>query len=131
MEPPAQLPGADLTPAMYGAIGYIVLAFGHWAAKNGLPYLKETLGMVSARDKEIAHAAKEGPIMVLDRVERELKETNERYERVIKELKDNYSQVMSELKEVRKQHHDCEKNHAALQAELTYLKSELEELKGQ
>ncbi len=118
---PVPPPGTpDLTPAMYGAIGYILLAFGHWAAKNGLPWVQQALGMVSARDKELAAQAKEGPIMVLERVERELKEN-----------KEALASVLAELKDVRKQHFDCEKKHAELTGELKVLRREVGKIKGE
>ncbi len=124
MEPtsPVIPPGAAdvLTPAMYGALGYILLAVMNWVGKNGLPWAKEALGMVSQRDKDVAAAAKEGPIMVLERVERELKEN-----------KEALTSVLAELRDVRKQHFDCETKHAALQSEVTYLRREMAELKGE
>jgi hypothetical protein len=122
MDPtPVIPPGAAdvITPAMYGVLGWIAMQALAWAGKNGMPLLKEALGLVSQRDKDTAAAAKEGPIMVLERVERELKEN-----------KEALTSVLAELRDVRKQHFDCETKHAALQSEVTYLRREMAEMKS-
>jgi hypothetical protein len=129
---PVAPPGAEvLTPAMYGAIGYVLLAFGHWVAKNGLPWVTQALGLVSERDKEVAARAKEGPIMVLERVERQLADSEERAAKDKAEHSKQLAEVLIELKDLRKQHGDCERNHAELQAEVKYLRQQVAELKGE
>lgn len=145
MDPtPVIPPGAAdaLTPAMYGALGYIALSLLTWAGKNGLPMLKDAMGLVSQRDKEMAAAAKEGPIMVLERVERQLAASEERAAKQQAESEARaakleaeharqLNEVLAELREFRKAHHDCETKYAGLQAEVTYLRRELAELKGE
>lgn len=135
MEPtnPVIPPGAAdaITPAMYGAIGWLAAMLLTWLGKNGMPMLKDALGMVSQRDKDMAAAAKEGPIMVLERVERQLAATEERAAKLETEHARQLAEVLTELRDFRKAHHDCETKYAGLQAEVTYLRRELAELKGE
>ena len=130
---PVAPPGTTdaITPAMYGAIGWLAAMLITWLGKNGLPYLKEAFGMVSARDKELAAAAKEGPIMVLEEVKRQLAASEDRAAKNKEEHTRQLAEVLTELKEMRKQHHDCETKHAALQTEVQFLRKEISEIKGQ
>lgn len=105
-------------PMAVAAITALATVFFTWLSGKGWPLIKEWLGLMGQREKDIAIAAKEGPIMVLEEVKRQLAET-----------KGQFADVLLELKDIRKQHHDCETKHAALQAEVTYLRSELEELR--
>jgi len=135
MEPttPVIPPGAAdvLTPAMYGALGYILLRALDWAGKNGLPWIKEMTGMVSQRDKDVAAAAKEGPIMVLEEVKRQLAETKAQAVADKAEYMHQLAEVLTELKEDRQHRYDCEKKYAALQSEVTYLRKEMAAIKGE
>jgi hypothetical protein len=69
--------------------------------------------------------------MVLEEVKRQLAETKEQ---ALKDRGDHARQlaeVLIELKDMRKAHHDCETKHAALQAEVGYLRSEINQLREQ
>jgi len=129
---PAIPPGTAeaISPAMYGVLGYIAMRFLEWAGKSGLPWLKEAMGMVSQRDKDVAAAAKEGPIMVLEEVKRQLAETKAQAIADKAESAKQLAEILAELKEDRKHRHDCEMKYAALEAEVTYLRKEMAELKG-
>lgn len=116
---------------MYGVIGYMAIRIAEWLSKDGINWAKGMLGLVSDRDKNIAATAKEGPIMVLERVERELRETKENYTKTVQELRSSNDQILSELKTVRQQHFDCETKHAAIVVEVQYLKQQVEELRAE
>lgn len=121
-----QIPSDPMTTA---AIASVVTAILVWVSGKGWPVIKEWLGLMTQRDKEIAASAKEGPLMVLEEVKRQLAETKTQ---AIQDKADQLKQlneVLIELKEIRKQHHDCETKHAALQAEVSYLRTEIEELR--
>lgn len=100
------------------AVSSVVTAILMWVSGKGWPVIKEACGLMSDREKSIRDQAKEGPLMVLERVEREYRET-----------KETLAAVVTELKEWRQKHHDCETAHSALKTEVQYLKSELQELK--
>lgn len=117
-------------PVTAAAVSSVVTAFLVWVSGKGWPVIKESLGWMSDREKTVRDQAKEGPIMVLEEVKRQLAETKTQ---AATDKADQYRQlaeVLLELKEIRKQHHDCETKHAALQAEVQFLRKEMEELKG-
>lgn len=97
-----------LDKGMYVAIGMFIV----WMFKNG--GFGQIIGWFQSTKKEIRDEAKEGPIMVLERVERELKDCKESLEEVLKELRD-----------VRQKHFDCETAHAELKAEVKHLRKQL------
>ena len=113
------------------AIASVVTAVLVWVSGKGWPVIKEWLGLMSVRDKEIAASAKEGPLMVLEEVKRQLAETKEQALKDRADYAHKLAEVLIELKDLRKQHHDCETKHAALQAEVGYLRSEINQLREQ
>ena len=118
-------------PIAAAAISSIVTAFLVWVSGKGWPVIKESLGWMSDREKQVREQAKEGPIMVLEEVKRQLAETKEQ---ALKDRADHSSklaEVLIELKDLRKQHHDCETKHAALQSEVQYLRQQVTEMKEQ
>jgi hypothetical protein len=101
-------------PMTVAAISSVVTAFLVWLSGKGWPVIKESLGWMNDREKSIRAQAQEGPIMVLERVERELKE-----------CKESLEEVLAELRDVRQKHFDCEKAHAELNAEVKHLRKQL------
>ena len=123
-----QLPADPMTTA---AIASVVTAILVWVSGKGWPVIKESLGWMTDREKMVREQAKEGPIMVLEEVKRQLAETKTQ---AATDKADQYRQmteVLIELKEIRKQHHDCEMKHAALKSEVQFLRKEVAELKGE
>lgn len=124
-------PQHSTDPTTAAVISSIVTAILVWISGKGWPVIKESLGWMSDREKLVREQAKEGPIMVLEEVKRQLAETKQQ---AAVDKADQYRQlaeVLIELKEIRKKHHDCETKHAALQAEVQFLRKEMEELKHQ
>ena len=105
-------------PVTVAALSSVVTAVLMWVSGKGWPVIKESLGWMSDREKIVREQAKEGPIMVLERVERELAE-----------CKESLESVLTELRDVRQKHFDCEKAHSAVTAKVEYLERELGKLK--
>lgn len=103
MDPKDAMP--EITPAMYGAAAYVLMAFLHWASGKGLPLLTSmATGLKdwwNGNKKEIRDDAKDGP-------EREVKLLRESLE----ETKVTLKGVIVELSTLRQQHHNCEVNQA-------------------
>lgn len=117
-------------PMIVAALTSVVTAFLMWLSGKGWPLVKEGLGLMGQREKEIAQAAKEGPIMVLEEVKRQLADTKVQAAQDKADYAGKLAEVLIELKELRKQHHECETKHAALQSEVSYLKRELEQIRA-
>jgi hypothetical protein len=111
MEPSA----AAQDPVTAAALASVVTAFLMWLSGKGWPLIKEALGLMGTREKAIADSAKEGPIMVLERVERELKE-----------CKESLDCVLEELKDVRQKHFDCERKYAAMEEKVKHLEGRVD-----
>lgn len=109
----------------------IVTAILLWLSGKGWPVIKEALGLMGQKEKEIRDQAKEGPIMVLEEVKRQLAETKAQAIADKLDQTTKLTEVLLELKEIRKAHHDCETKHAALQAEVGYLRTEIQQLREQ
>jgi hypothetical protein len=118
-------------PVTSAALASVATAFLVWLSGKGWPLIKEWLGLMGQREKDIAIAAKEGPIMVLEEVKRQLVETKEQASRDKAEQATRFLDVIAELKEIRKQHHDCETKYAALQAEVTWLRCEVADVRNE
>lgn len=124
-----------LEKAPWVAIGLVAM----WLFKSG--YLDKFWVWRKEDRKETREEAKEGPLMVLEEVKQQLAEAKSRsaadkleHTRQMSEMKTEHSkqmlEVLTELREIRKQHGDCEKNHAALLAEVQFLRNEVDELRG-
>lgn len=117
-------------PVTAAALSSVVTALLVWVSGKGWPVIKEALGWMSDKEKQIREQAKEGPIMVLEEVKRQLAETKAQAVGDKIEYTKQILDVLTELKEIRKAHHDCETKYASLQAEVHFLHKELTELKG-
>lgn len=109
-------PATAQDPVTVAALTSIVTAFLMWLSGKGWPLIKEWLGLMGQREKDIATAAKEGPIMVLERVERELKE-----------CKESLDHVLAELTDVRQKHFDCERKYAAMEEKVKHLEGRVDQ----
>lgn len=118
-------------PITAAALSSVVTAILIWISGKGWPVIKESLGWMSDREKMVREQAKEGPIMVLEEVKRQLAETKESALKDRADYASKLAEVLIELKDIRKQHHDCEMKHAELQTELKYLRQQVSELKGE
>lgn len=95
----------------------------------GLPKLMEARDKESARDQQIQRAAtdlaKEGLLMVLEEVKRQLVETKAELNLTREQAAKDKAELIKELKELHKQHLDCETKHSALQMEVQLLHNEV------
>jgi len=118
-------------PVVVAAISSVATAFFVWLSGRGWPLIKEALGLMGEKEKLIREQAKEGPIMVLEEVKRQLADTKSQAAQDKAEQLKQFNEVLIELKDLRKQHHDCEMKHAELQSEVKWLRTQMAELKGE
>ena len=117
-------------PVTAAALSSVVTAFLLWVSGKGWPVIKDAMGLMSDREKQVREQAKEGPIMVLEEVKRQLEAAEVRALKLESENARQLAEVLIELKEIRKQHHDCETKYAGLQAEVQFLRRDLADLKN-
>lgn len=118
-------------PITAAALSSVITAILVWVSGKGWPIVKDALGLMGDRERYIRDQAKEGPVMVLEEVKRQMQETKNQAIADKLDQATKLNDVLIELKEIRKQHHECETKHAALQAEVSYLRVELQELRDE
>jgi len=121
----------DETQLTAGVAGGAIVAFVTLLLKHGWPAVKEWWGLQSDREKVIAAQAKEGPAMVIVRLEMELKEVRERTDRDLAEQRQRFNEVLGELKSLQKDHSNCQIEQAELRAMIQLQDMEIKELKGE
>lgn len=108
----------DLTnPVTAAAVTGIVTAFLAWMTGKGWPVIEKLWDRVNGSRKVIRDEAKEGPLMVLQRVEQELARCQE-----------TLTAALSELHGIREKYFNCETEKAELRTEVKFLRSRLEDI---
>lgn len=98
-------------PYVTAALGSALTAFLVWVSGRGWPVIEKGWAMIKGRHKEIRDEAKEGPLMVLERVENELTRCQEML-----------ASALAELTAIRQKYFDCETDKAALRTEVKFLR---------